>query len=706
MRLHLLSVSRTFVLAILADLTVLNKDSIMKTTLFTSLILLLFVGCQQKDSMDRKYSLERVGPARVVQLYADGFDQLSTREKIFAFYLTRAALASRDIAIDQHHRWALEIRSLLEALVTHKEGIDPAVYEKILTYTKLFWLNNGPYDNITSRKYVIDCGKADFKSAAEQAQKNGADLNLGSETLDAKLTRLESFLFDPAVEPMMTSKTPGQDWIKESGVNFYSKGLTQKDVEKFVQSGRQKNDLNSTLVKTNGKVSEEIWRAGGNGIDRGLYAADLEATIFYLEKAIPFASGPVQQETIRRLIRHFRTGSFEDFRQFNIQWVGDTSSIDFIHGFIEVYLDPMGMKAEFESTIYWSDQQLSKSIQEIGANAQYFEDQMPWEDKYKKQGIKPLAASFVNVVLSSGGTGPVSPIGINLPNEQLVREQHGSKSVVLNNIIDAGNKSSGQVLMDEFAYDQAEKDLQLKYGTLADNMMTALHEVLGHASGKTMVAGDPSNYLPGYYSTLEEGRADLVALWHIWDDKLIELGAIPGKDVARQMYDSYIRNALLLQLRRISHGDQIEEDHMKNRQMVAMYIFKNSDAVKMEKKDGKTFVKVIDYDKMRGMVGKLLAEVMRIKAEGDLQAAKNLIDTYGLKIDTALRDEVLERIKHLDVASYSGFVMPEYEPVTDASGTITNVTVSYPMDLTKQMLGYSKFTREEKEKAREMVEKK
>jgi len=649
--------------------------------------------------MDRTYSLERVGPARVVQLYADGFDQLATREKVFAYYLSRAALAARDVAIDQHHRWALEIRSLFEGIVTHSDGIDPKVYEKILTYTKLFWLNNGPYDNITSRKFVIECAQSDFQSAAEQALKNGADLGLGSETLDAKLNRLGSFLFDLNVEPMMTNKTPGRDWIKESGVNFYGKGLSQRDVEKFIQSGRQKNDLNSTLVRNDGTVSEEIWRAGGNGIERGLYAEDLEATIFYLEKAIPHASGPVQQETIRRLIRHFRTGSLEDFRQFNIQWVGDTSSIDFIHGFIEVYLDPMGMKAEFESTIYWSDQQLSKSIRDIGANAQYFEDHMPWEDRYKKQGIRPLAASFVNVVLSSGGTGPVSPIGINLPNEQVVREQHGSKSVVLNNIIDAGNKSSGQVLLEEFANDQAEKDLSIKHGTLADNMMTALHEVLGHASGKTMVAGDPSNYLPGYYSTLEEGRADLVALWHIWDEKLIELGAIPSKDVATELYDAYMRNALLLQLRRITHGDQIEEDHMKNRQMVAMYILKNSDAVKMEKRDGKTYVKVMNYDKMREMVGKLLAEVMRIKAEGDLQGAKKLIDTYGLKIDTALRDEVLERIKHLDVASYIGFVMPDYEPVTDASGTITDVKVSYPMDLMKQMLSYSKFTREAKEQA-------
>lgn len=646
--------------------------------------------------MDRKYSLERVGPARVVQLYADGFEQLSLNQKIFAYYLSQAALAARDISVDQHHRYALEIRDLVEGVVAHPEGIPDTVYQAILTYAKLFWINNGPYDNITSLKYTIACSPGEFRSAVLKALENGADVGHSAETLDQALARLNPFLFDPSVEPMMTNKTPGEDWIRGSGVNFYGQDLTQREVEQFIRSGRQKNDLNSKLVKERGRVVEKVYRAGGNGVEPGLYAADLEATISFLEKAIPYASGPAQQETIRRLIRHFRTGDLQDFRDYNIQWVGDTSTVDMIHGFIEVYLDPMGLKAEFESSVYWSDLQLSASIRAIGAEAQYFEDRMPWDDRYKKQGVKPLAASFVNIMFSSGGTGPVSPIGINLPNEQMVREQYGSKSVVLNNIVDAGNKSAGRVLLDEFAYDRSEIELQERYGTLADNMMTALHEVLGHASGKTMVAGDPAGYLPGYYSTLEEGRADLVALWHIWDDKLIELGAIPNKDVAREMYNAYIRNALLLQLRRIPVGDQIEQDHMKNRQMVANYILKNSDAITVEQRNGKTFVRVANYDTMREMVGKLLAEVMRIKAEGDLAGARNLIDGYGLRIDTAVRDEVLERVKHLDVASYSAFVMPEYEAVTDASGAITDVKVSYPMDLVKQMLGFSAFTKQAK----------
>jgi dipeptidyl-peptidase-3 len=376
--------------------------------------------------------------------------------------------------------------------------------------------------------------------------------------------------------------------------------------------------------------------------------------------------------------------------------VGDTSRVDFIDGFIEVYLDPRGEKAEYEAEVTWADEALTKSIRAIAANVQYFEDHMPWDEKYKKSDVKPLTANVVNVALAAGGTGPVCPIGINLPNEQMIRERYGSKSVVLANIMDAAEKSGGEVLTNEFAWDEQERTLQHTYGTLAANIHTALHEVLGHASGKTMVAGDPSSYLPGYYSTLEEARADLVALWQVWDPKLVEIGAIPSTDVAKQMYNDFVRNALLLQLRRIPVGDQLEEDHMKNRQLIADYVLKNSQAIRFEHRDGKTYVRIVDYAAMHKAVGELLAEVMRIKAEGDLPAAQKLVDTYGLKIDTALRDEVLERIKHLDVASYNGYVMPDYQLVRDDAGEVIDVTVSYPKDLTTQMLSYSAFTKQAK----------
>jgi dipeptidyl-peptidase-3 len=665
--------------------------------------LLVWSACRTQttdERSDRKYSLERVGPARVVQLYADGFENLTLQQKIFSYYLYLAAIAGRDIAVDQHHRNALEVRDLFEGIITHPAGIDSTVLAKIMKYAKLFWINNGFYDNITSHKFVPECTFQEFKAAAENAQKNGANLVGGTkETLDAKLDRLQRVMFDESFEPLVTDKTPGHDWVKESGANLYGEGLTTKEIEAWRKAGKEKFALNSKIVKEKGRIEEKVWRAGGDGTPPGMYAEDLSAVIKYLEMAKPYASGDDQRGTIDKLIKHLKTGSLEDFRQYNIHWVGDTSSIDFTNGFIEVYLDPLGQKAEYQASVYWADQKLTKTIRDIGQNAQYFEDRMPWDNKYKKQGIKPLPAKFVNVIIETGGVGPVSPIGVNLPNEEAIREKYGSKSVVLGNIIDAYHRSGGKEMLKEFAYDQEEIKRDDEYGTIADNMLTTLHEVLGHASGKLAVSGNPADYLPGYYSSLEEGRADLVALWHIWDDKLIELGAIPSKAAAKAMYDQYVRNALLMQLRRIPKGDQLEEDHMKNRQMVGKYILENSNAIKLEKRDGKTYAKIVDYEKMHEMVGKLLAEVMRVKAEGDLAGARKLIDTYGLKIDTALRDEVLDRIKHLDVSSYTGFVMPKLELVKDSSGSITDVKVSYPLDLAKQMLEFSAFTKQERQEA-------
>ena len=663
-------------------------------------LLILLSGCKPKTTdqvLERRYSLERVGPARVVQLYADGFEQLTLRQKIFSYYLYLAAIAGRDISIDQHHRNALEVRDLFEGIIMYPAGVDSTVLQKIMKYTKLFWINNGFYDNITSHKFVPECTYEEFKLAAETAQINGARFDFKSgETLATRLGNLRKVIFDESHEPLMTDKTPGHDWVKDSGVNFYGESITKKEVDSWTKSGREKYPLNSKLLKEKGKLVEKVWRAGGDGVPPGMYAADLSAVMKYLEMAKPYASGDHQRGTIEKLIRHLKTGDLEDFRQYNIHWVSDTSTIDFNNGFIEVYLDPRGQKAEFQSSVYWADQRLTKTIRDLGNNAQYFEDRMPWADQYKKRGIVPLAANFVNIIIETGGTGPVSPIGINLPNEQAIREKYGSKSIVLGNIIEAGDKASGSVLVDEFAYDDTEKKLQDQYSSLANNMHVAMHEVLGHASGKVAVSGDPSSYLPGYYSTLEEARADLISLWHIWDSKLIELGAIPNTDVAKSLYNAYIRNALIMQLRRIPKGDHLEQDHMKNRQLVAKYIMENSDAIKMEKRNGKTYVKVVDYEKTHEMVGKLLAEVMRIKGEGDLAAGKKLVDTYGLKIDTALRDEVRERIKDLDVTSYIGFVMPKLDLVKDAAGNISDVKISYPQDLMKQMLEYSAFTRTER----------
>jgi len=672
---------------------------------------------KQQPASDRKYAIEKIqmgdfGPVRIVQLYADGFEKLSLKEKIFTYYLAQSAIAARDIAIDQRHRYALEVRELLEAIYTHPKGIDKKVYDDIVLYTKFFWVNNSMYDNITSRKFVMPCTFEQFSTALKTAIKNGATVTLAKgETLDQKLERLRPTLFDPMFEPIQTNKTPGQDMIAGSANNLYE-GTTFAEVDAWAKAGNEKNDLNSKVVKENGKLVEKVYRTGnkhlGGTIEPGLYAADLQAAISYLEKAKEYASNALQAENISKLIKYYQTGDLKDWREYNIGWVQETQSqVDMIHGFVEVYLDARGAKGQFEAVINFANPELTEVFQKVGNNAQYFEDRMPWAEQYKKKDVKPLKYTVINVVVETGDAGPVSAIGINLPNEQDVREQYGSKSVTLYNIVDAYDKTSGKDILKEFAFDNEEIALQEKYGNIADNMHTALHEVLGHASGKVSpnLKVDPQAALPGYYSTLEEARADLVALWHIWDPKLVEIGIIPNTmDVVKAMYNKEIRNACLVQLQRVPKGhDQLEEDHMKNRQLIAHWLWKNADCIERIEKNGKTYFRITNYEKMRDGVGKLLAEIQRIKSEGDFNAAKALVDTYGLKIDTALRDQVLARVEKLDRAVYTGFVMPKLEPVKNNKGEIVDVKISYPLDFGKQMLEYSAFTKKEKEKALQVL---
>ncbi len=457
-----------------------------------------------------------------------------------------------------------------------------------------------------------------------------------------------------------------------------------------------------------------MYRAGnkhiGGNIPAGMYAEDLQSAISYLEKAKEYASTPLQAENIGKLIKYYQTGDLNDWRAYNIGWVKETESqVDMIHGFVEVYLDARGAKGQFESVVNFANPELTELFQKVGTNAQYFEDRMPWLDQYKKSNVKPLKYTVINVVVETGDAGPVSAIGINLPNEQDVREQYGSKSVTLYNIVDAYDKTGGKDILKEFAFNQQEIELAEKFGSLADNMHTALHEVLGHASGKVSpnLKVDPQAALPGYYSTLEEARADLVALYHIWDPKLVEIGIIPNTiDIVKAMYDKEVRNAGLIQLQRVPKGhDQLEEDHMKNRQLIVHWLWKNADCIERVQNNGKTYFRVTDYEKMRFGVGKLLAEIQRIKSEGDFAAAKTLIDAYGFKIDTALRDEVLARMEKLDRAVYTGFIMPKLEPIKDTKGNISDVKILYPLDLAKQMLEYSAFTKEEKEKAKKIIKK-
>ena len=638
-----------------------------------------------ENTEKKKYFLEKVENIKVVQYYCDDFDDLTLQEKILAYYLYEAALWGRDIKIDQGHRDALEIRKILEAVITHSKGIDPGVLEDITLYTKLFWLNNGMYNNNTSRKIVPRCTFDAFVEAALTAQKNGATFPAGD--IKKRLQELKKIIFYPDHETFMVNKNPGpgKDKLLESAVNFYV-DVSEKDLEGFTE----KYPLNSRLVKNpDGSLAEEVYRIGdGKDIPPGKYAEYLEKINLYLEKAAAVAP-PKTARALELLRTFFMTGDPGDFRAYNIAWVQDKSfKIDAILGFIEVYMDPRAAKGEFEAVIQLLNQDESIMMEKIAANARYFEQKSPWEDKFKSEEFSPRVATAIHCIVESGGAAPLTPVGINLPNDPHIRADYGSKSVILSNINEAYHNARVPGYFKEFCWDDEEIELAEKYETLGWKLEVALHEIIGHGSGKVQVEGDPHKYLSEYYNTLEETRADLVALYFLFDEKLKEIGAFENEKPAVAAYKAYARN-VILQLRRIKEGDQLEDDHMRNRQLVVNYIMDNTDAIEVEKRNGKTYYRLVNPQKMREAIGTLLGEVMRIKGEGDYEAAGALIEKYGVKIDTALRDEVVRRCESIGMADYAGFVQPKLEPVYDDSGEIIDVKISYPCDLTAQMLEYS-----------------
>jgi dipeptidyl-peptidase-3 len=642
------------------------------------------------DPSTRKYLLERVDDAAVVQLYADGFAALPLREKTLIWHLYQAALAGRDIYIDQKHRSALEMRGILDQIVAHPQGIDPATFAEIQRYTKYFWINNGPYNNLTARKFVLKTTPEAFAAAAKAAQGAGATFTTGSgETLDAMLQRLQPMFFDPNVDPSVTTKAPppGKDILTASANNLYAGGVTMNDVKGFTE----KYGLNARLVKENGKLTEEVYKIDGR------YSKEISAIVQHLQDAIPFATEPMQN-ALRALIQWYRTGEQSDREKFDIAWVADKASpVDTINGFIEVYLDPRGIKGSWEAVVFSVDPEKTKTIKTIGDNAQWFEDHMPYDTKFRKADVKGIIANAIDVIVETGDSGPVTPVGINLPNDQRIREQYGSKSVSLSNVVEAYDRSTPGTMRGEFSWTPEEAQRGMKYGSLADVLHTDMHEVIGHASGQQVpgLKGTPQQALKEHFSALEEGRADLVGLYFLADPKLVELGVIPAtdqNDLVLSEYEGYTRNALV-QLRRIREGTTIAEDHMRNRQMIVRWLMANTKAIEQRTRDGKTYLTMIDPKAFREGVGRLLTEVQRIKSEGDYAAAAKLFDTYGVNFDPKLRDEVVGRVDKLNLPSYSGFVMPKLEPVTGADGKITDVKISYPQDLTTQMLEYDGVTR-------------
>lgn len=620
---------------------------------------------------DRKYLLERVDDASVVQLYADGFSALPLKQKTLIWHLYQAALAGRDIFIDQKHKDALAMRAIIERIVANPAGVDAATLAEVQRYTKLFWLNNGPYNNLTARKFVLKCTPEAFAAAAKTA---GADA--------AAVARLQPMFFDPAVDPIVTNKTPGagRDILQASANNLYS-GVTMADLKGF----DEKYGLNSRLVKQDGTLVEEVYRIDGR------YGKYISEIVKHLEAAKPFAEPPMAK-ALDALIAFYRSGEVKDREAYDIAWVQDKdSTVDTINGFIEVYLDPRGVKGSWEALVFYVNPEKTQRIKTLAANAQWFEDRMPWDAKYRKANVQGIVANAIDVVVETGDSGPVTPVGINLPNDQAIREKFGSKSVALSNVTDAYARSTPGNMRSEFTWDAAEAERAAKYAEEAGSLTTDMHEVIGHASGQQAPGkGNPQALIKEEFSALEEGRADLVGLYFIADPKLVELGIIPAADhdgMVRAEYESYTRNALV-QLRRVREGTQIEEDHMRNRQMIVRWLMANTKAIEERTRDGRTYLVMVDAKAFRDGVGTLLAEVQRIKSEGDYAAAKKLFASYGVHFDPKLRDQIVARVEQLNLPSYSGFVMPKLTPVI-ANGQITDVAISYPMDLTQQMLEYS-----------------
>lgn len=633
----------------------------------------------------RRYLLERVDDAAVIQIYADQFDALSLREKTLIYHLSLAALAGRDIYYDQRHELALDMRAVLEAIITHPNGIDAAALSEITRYTKLFWLNTGPYSKVTARKFVLQLTPAAFSRAAVAAAAAGASFpTRDGESLESLLMRLEPMFFDADVDPIVTNKTPGPggDILLSSSNNLYS-DVSIDDLAGFPEQ----HGLNSRLVDRDGELVEEVYRIGGR------YDSEIRAIVRHLEDAIPFASAPMA-DALRALVRWYTTGDDADRMAYDIAWVRDDApTVDTINGFIEVYMDPRGVKGSWEGLVFYVNPEKNGRIRAFADNAQWFEDHMPYDAAFRKADVRGIVANAVDVVMETGDSGPVTPVGINLPNDQSVREQYGSKSISLENVSEAGYEARPESMRTEFAWADEEVERDRQFGALASQLHTAMHEVIGHASGRLAdgFEGTPQAAIRQYYSALEEGRADLIALYFVADPKLAELGIVPEADrdaIARTMYESYTRGTIV-QLRSVREGTQLEEDHMRNRQMVVRWLIANTSAIEERTRDGKTYLVMVDAASFRGGVGRLLAEVQRIKSEGDFDAARDLFETYGIAFDPALRDEVVARVDALDLPSYSAYVMPKLTPVTDANGAITDVEISYPLDLTRQMLEYS-----------------
>ena len=663
----------------------------------TALSLLTACGGNPKTTAEAEkidYTVEQFADLQILRYRVPGFEDLSLKQKELVYYLTEAALQGRDILFDQNGKYNLTIRRMLEAVYTgYKGDKNTPDFKAMEVYLKRVWFSNGIHHHYGSEKFVPGFTPEFFRQAVQSVDAATLPLAEG-QTVEQLCEEVFPVIFDPTVMPKRVNQAAGEDLVLTSACNYYD-GVTQQEAEDFYNALKNPQDetpvsygLNSRLVKEDGKIQEKVWKVGG------LYGQALEKIVYWLKKAEGVAETPEQKAVIAKLMEFYETGDLKTFDEYAILWVKDLNSrIDFVNGFTESYGDPLGMKASWESLVNFKDLEATQRTELISGNAQWFEDHSPVDGQFKKEKVKGVSAKVITAAILAGDLYPATAIGINLPNANWIRSHHGSKSVTIGNITDAYNKAAhGNGFNEEFVYSDAELQLIDKYADVTDELHTDLHECLGHGSGKLLPGVDP-DALKAYGSTIEEARADLFGLYYVADPKLVELGLTPSADAYKAQYYTYLMNGLMTQLVRIEPGNNVEEAHMRNRQLIARWVYENGAAekvVELVKKDGKTYVVINDYEKVRDLFGRLLAEIQRIKSTGDYAGAHDLVEAYAVKVDPALHAEVLERYKKLNLAPYKGFVNPKYEAVTDADGTITDVTVTYDEGYAEQMLRYSK----------------
>ena len=659
---------------------------------------LMMTGCSSNNQEPKEdafdYTVEQFADLQLLRYKVHGFEELPLEQKKLVYYLSEAALQGRDILFDQNGKYNLIIRRMLETVYTDYQGDrNDANFKAMETYLKRVWFSNGIHHHYAADKFVPGFTSEFFKQALESVDAAKLPLAEG-ETLEALCNEVFPVIFDAKVMAKRVNQADGEDLVLTSASNYYD-NVTQAEAEAFYGKMKNPNDtmpvmfgMNSRLVKENGKVQEKVWKSGG------LYGQAIDKIIYWLEKALTVAENDKQKAVIEKMIQFYKDGDLKTFDEYAILWVKDLDSrVDFVNGFTESYGDPLGMKASWESIVNFKDLVATKRTETISDNAQWFEDHSPVDKRFKKEEVKGVSAKVITGAIIAGDLYPATAIGINLPNSNWIRSVHGSKSVTIGNFTDAYNKAAhGNGFSDEFVYSEVEKGYLSNYGDLTGDLHTDLHECLGHGSGQLLPGVDP-DALKAYGSTIEEARADLFGLYYLPDAKMRELGLTPHDDAYKAEYYSYMMNGLMTQLVRIELGNNVEEAHMRNRQLVAKWAFEKGAADKVTelvKKDGKTYVKVNDYEKLRELFGQLLNEIQRIKSEGDFEAARQMVETYAVKVDPELHKEVLARYEKLNLAPYKGFVNPVYTAETDAEGNITDVKISYEEGYAEQMLRYSK----------------